>query len=233
MEISDRRIDTFDNRSKNACREANLLFLRRATYRLWEDSRRKKLRCDWCELMGKTGHLTRELLLREALIAPAQFVGIDINDELVNHHSAAGVSVLRGDLFSLVARPELSRVGVLNLDGYYAVNSPKLHADLRLIRLLAISSIKLYGEFCLFLNADLDAAVRQRNRASMAIREHANLVADTFVDCGCCQIPSELLLPPECGESIDGGQIGTFGMFEIYRGRKAGHRMANLRLVLG
>jgi hypothetical protein len=233
MEISDRRLDTFDNRSKNACREANLLFLRRATYRLWEDSRRKKLRCDWCELMGKTGHLTRELLLRESLIVPSQFVGIDINDELVNHHSAAGVSVLRGDLFSLVARPELSRVGILNLDGYYAVNSPKLHADLCLIRLLAMSSIKLYGEFCIFLNADLDAAVRQRNRASAAMREHANLVADTFVDCGRCQIQSDLLLPPECVESIDGGQIGTFGMFEIYRGRKAGHRMANLRLVLG
>ena len=93
---------------------------------------------------------------------PAQFVGIDINDELVNHYSAAGVIVLRGDLFSLVARPELSRVGVLNLDGYYAVNSPKLHADLRLIRLLAMGSIKLYGEFCLLLNSDLDAAVRQR-----------------------------------------------------------------------
>src|SRR5437870_580236 len=111
MEISNRRLDAFDNRSKNACREANLAFLRRATYRLWEDGRRKKLRCDWCELMGRTGHLTRHLLLREAVIAPAQFVGIDINEELANHYSSAGLSVLRGDLFSLVAHPELSKVG--------------------------------------------------------------------------------------------------------------------------
>src|SRR5947208_15362697 len=93
MEISDRLLDTFDNRSKNACREANLAFLRRATYRLWEDGSRKKLRCDWCELMGRTGHLTRQLLLREGVIDPAQFIGIDINDELANHHSSAVVSV--------------------------------------------------------------------------------------------------------------------------------------------
>ena len=233
MEISDRQHDAFDNRSKNACRESNLSFLRQATYRLWEDGRRKRLRCDWCELMGRTGHLTRELLLREAVIEPAQFIGIDINDELANHYSSAGVTIIRGDLFSLVAHPELSKVGILNLDGYYAVNSPKLHADLRLIRLLALRSIKLYGEFCLFLNADLDAAVRQKNRASIAIREHADLVADTFLGCGRCQIQPDLLLPSECGEAIDGGQIGAFGMFEIYRGKKAGHRMANLRLVVG
>ena len=53
---------------KAACREANLVFLRRATYRLWEDSAEEKLRCDWCELMGRTGYLTRELLLHEAVI---------------------------------------------------------------------------------------------------------------------------------------------------------------------
>jgi len=233
MEISDRRLDTFDNRSKTACREANLSFLMKATYRLWEDRSRKRLRCDWCELMGRTGHLTRELLLHKAVIDPSQFVGIDISNEVATSYSTVGLSVLRGDLFSLVARPELCKVGVLNLDGYYAVNSPKLHADLRLIRLLALGSIKLFGEFCLFLNADLDAAVRQKKRASLAMREHADLVADTFVGCGSCHIHSELLLPSECGESIDNGTIGSLGMFEIYRGRKSGHRMANLRLVLG
>jgi len=232
MEISNRRLDAFDNRCKNACRLSNLSFLRRATYRLWEDGTRKKLRCHWCELMGSTGHLTRDLLLREGVIDPAQFTGIDLRSELADSHSAAGVPVLRGDLFTLLARPEMEGVGVLNLDGYYAVNSPKLHADLRLIRLLALRSLKRYGEFCLILNADLDGAVRNKNRASRAMREHAIMVSETFVECGRCRIEPKLLLPVECEKSIDEGELGTFGMFEIYRGRKGGHRMANLRLVL-
>jgi hypothetical protein len=183
--------------------------------------------------MGRTGHLTRELLLREAVIAPPQFIGIDIRSELVEAYSEAGVLVLRGDLYTLLGRPELEDVGVLNLDGYYAVNSPKLHADLRLIRLLALRSIKRFGEFCLLLNADLDGAVRHKHQASAAMRSHVEMVSETFADCGHCRIEPEFLLPAECGPAIDNGLLGTFGMFEVYRGRKGGHRMANLRLVLG
>ena len=40
----------------------------------------------------------------------------------------------------------------------------------------------------------------------MAMREHAALVAETFAGCGRSQIQSDLLLPTECGESLDQGE---------------------------
>jgi hypothetical protein len=182
--------------------------------------------------MGSTGHLTRDLLVTEGIIDPAQFVGIDLSDDLAGRYAEMGLLVLRGDLLGLLARPELEDVGVLNLDAYYAVNSPKLLADLRLTRSMASRAVEKFGEFCLFLNADLDAAVRHQCRASRAMRQHATTVSGTYDGCGRCRIPPELLLPDGCDEAIDAGELGIFGMFEIYRGRRSGHRMANLRVVI-
>jgi hypothetical protein len=41
-----------------------------------------------------------------------------------------------------------------------------------------------------------------------------------------------MLLPAGSETAIDAGEVGVFGAFEIYRGKKGGHRMANLRVIL-
>ena len=45
-------------------------------------------------------------------------------------------------------------------------------------------------------------------------------------------LTSSMLLPPGSEVDIDAGEVGVFGAFEIYRGKKGGHRMANLRVIL-
>jgi hypothetical protein len=60
-----------------ACREGNLRVLREAAFLLWENGDRKRLRRDWCELMGSTGLLTLELLEREGALAPGGFIVLD------------------------------------------------------------------------------------------------------------------------------------------------------------
>ncbi|WP_337175127.1 hypothetical protein [Paludisphaera sp.] len=232
MDTSDRRLNAFDNPAKTASREATLAFLRNAANRLWIDASKEKIRCSWCELMGSTGHLTREILLREGIIDPRQFVGVDLSGKLAAGHALAGPTVLQGDLLSLLNSPELSEVGVLNFDAYYAVASPKLQADLQLTRGKAARSLRLFGEFCLILNADLDAAVRRKLRPSTALRKHAEVVSEIYHECGLCRISPELLLPSECETPLDAGDTGRFGMFEVYRGRRGGHRMALLRLMI-
>ena len=67
--LSDRQHDAFDNAAKMACRRGNLRVLREAAFLLWEDAKRTRLRCDWCELMGATGLRTLELLEREGALA--------------------------------------------------------------------------------------------------------------------------------------------------------------------
>src|SRR2546421_654947 len=62
-----------------ACRAGNLRVLREAAFLLWEDGDRKRLRCDWCELMGETGWLTLDMLEREGALPPGAFVGIDLD----------------------------------------------------------------------------------------------------------------------------------------------------------
>ena len=41
-----------------------------------------------------------------------------------------------------------------------------------------------------------------------------------------------MLLPDGGEEVIESGFEGVLGAFEIYRGKRSGHRMANLRLIL-
>ena len=79
---SDRQHDAFDNTAKMACREGNLRVLREAAYLLWEDGDRRRLRCDWCELMGETGLRTLDLLEREGVLRPGGFVGVDLDRDV-------------------------------------------------------------------------------------------------------------------------------------------------------
>jgi hypothetical protein len=46
------------------------------------------------------------------------------------------------------------------------------------------------------------------------------------------ELTSDMLLPAGGEAQINAGFVGTLGAFEIYRGSRRGHRMANLRLIL-
>ena len=46
------------------------------------------------------------------------------------------------------------------------------------------------------------------------------------------ELTPAMLLPEGGEEQIESGFAGVLGAFEIYRGKRKGHRMANLRLIL-
>jgi hypothetical protein len=232
---SDRSNDAYDNRAKTTYRERNLGFVRSAFYLLWDDvDEPSRLRCTWCELLGNTGYLAYQLLLSERVITREQFLGVDTSKDIVEKHLGLGIRAERGNLHEILpAHPD---VGVLNLDGYYAVGSPRLRADLLGIKAAAERSLKSFGEFCLLLNSDLDAAPRTRGSGTVAIalREHARMIAKTFDKVPIhSYLDDELVLPPGDENRVAAGELGVFGCLEVYRGRENGHRMVNLRLALG
>ncbi len=233
--LSDRHSDAFDNPAKTACREGNLRVLREAAYLLWQDADRTRLRCDWCELMGETGLRTLELLERHGVLAPGGFVGVDLDrsriDELRSQRP--DLKWVAGNLYERLDAPELAGVGVLNLDAYGEIGDPNSVGDFQLIRGLALRGVQRFGEFALFWNQDLDSVVRRRSDRGQALRRHAEMVCRALQGClPRCELLPEMLLPEGGEEMIESGFVGVLGAFEIYRGKKTGHRMANLRLIL-
>src|SRR5260370_10731037 len=134
--LSNCQHDAFDNAAKMACRQGNLRVLKEAAYLLWEDRERTRLRCDWCELMGATGILTLDLLERAGILAPGGFVGIDLDRARIDgfRQRRPDLKWLAGNLYELLDRVELANVGVLNLDEYGDVGSPRARVDFHLIR---------------------------------------------------------------------------------------------------
>jgi hypothetical protein len=233
--LSDRQHDAFDNPAKAACREGNLRALREAAFLLWEDGTRQRLRCDWCELMGATGWLTLDLLERTGALAAGGFVGIDLDQSRIEglREQRPDLKWLFGNLYELLDRPELSNVGILNLDEYGAVGGPNAVVDFSLIRSLVRKGLERFGEFALFWNQDLDAVVRRRKDRGPSLRQHADMVCKALKGClARRELTPEMLLPVGGEEQIDAGFTGTLGAFEIYRGATRGHRMANLRIIL-
>jgi hypothetical protein len=233
--LSNRQLDAFDNPAKAVCREGNLRALREAAYLLWEDSERKRLRCAWCELMGATGLLTLDMLERVGALAPAGFVGIDLDATRIEsfRQLRPDLKWLAGNLYELLGRDELADVGVLNLDEYGEVGHPSALVDFHLVRGLVQRGLERYGEFALLWNQDLDAVARHGRGRGEALRAHADMVCKALQ--GCLprrDLTSTMLLPPGGEQQVDDGFVGTLGAFEIYRGAKGGHRMANLRLIL-
>jgi len=217
------------------CRAGNLRVLREAAYLLWEDGDRTRLRGDWCELMGATGLLTLDLLEREGVLAPGGFVGIDLDPGRIDgfRQRRPDVKWIAGNLYERLDAPELAGVGVLNLDAYGEVGDLSARGDFALLRGLVHGGLEKFGEFALFWNQDLDSVVRRRHGRGAALRRHADAVCRALT--GLLprrELTSEMLLPPGSEEKIDGGFTGTLGAFEIHRGAAAGHRMANLRIVL-
>ena len=233
--LSDRQLDAFANPAKAACREGNLRVLREAAYLLWENSERKRLRCDWCELMGTTGLLTLDLLERAEALSPGGFVGIDLDPVRIDgfRQQRPDLKWLAGNLYELLDREELANVGILNLDEYGEVGDANAMVDFNLIRGLVKRGLAKFGEFALFWNHDLDAVSRRGRNRGQALRQHADMVCKALT--GCLprrNLTSDMLLPEGSEQQIDSGFIGTLGAFEIYRGAARGHRMANLRVIL-
>jgi hypothetical protein len=233
--LSDRQQDAFDNAAKMACREGNLRALREAAFLLWEDGNRNRLRCDWCELMGATGLLTLDLLERQGILAPAGFVGIDLDPARIAgfRQGRPDLKWVAGNLYEQLEAPELANVGILNLDEYGEVANRSAQVDFPLIRGLVQRGLQTFGEFALFWNQDLDAVVRRRQDRGRALRRHADMVCDTLR--GCLprrELTSGMLLPEGSEKEIDAGFVGVLGAFEVYRGSVRGHRMANLRVIL-
>lgn len=232
---SDRQHDAFDNAAKMACRAGNLRVLREAAFLLWEDGERTRLRCDWCELMGATGLLTLDLLERERLLAPAGFVGIDLDPARIEgfRQRRPDMKWVAGNLYEHLEAPELANVGILNLDEYGEVANRSAAVDFPLIRGLVQRGLDTFGEFALFWNQDLDAVVRRRQDRGHALRRHADMVCEALR--GCLprrELTADMLLPQGSEDAIDSGFVGLLGAFEVYRGSVRGHRMANLRVIL-
>lgn len=233
--LSSRQHDAFDNPAKAACRLGNLRALREAAHLLWEDGNHRRLRCDWCELMGQTGGLTLDLLEREAVLAPGGFVGIDLDRQRIDgfRQQRPDLKWVAGNLYEMLDAPELAGVGVLNLDEYGEVGNPDSMVDFHLIRGLVQRGLEKFGEFALFWNQDLDAVVRRRKSRGQALADHAAMVCDMLR--GCLprrELTPAMLLPEGSEQAIEAGFVGTLGAFEIYRGSERGHRMANLRVIL-
>jgi hypothetical protein len=233
--LSDRQQDAFDNPAKMACREGNLRVLRESAYLLWEDGNRTRLRCDWCELMGATGLLTLDLLERQGVLAPGGFVGIDFDPARIDgfRQRRPDLKWVAGNLYERLEAPELTNVGILNLDEYGEVANRSADVDFPLIRGLVQRGLEAFGEFALFWNQDLDAVVRRRQERGQALRRHADMVCDALR--GCLprrELTSGMLLPEGSEKQIDSGFVGVLGAFEVYRGSARGHRMANLRILL-
>ena len=233
--LSDRQSDAFDNPAKAACRAGNLRVLREAAFLLWEDGDRKRLRCDWCELMGATGLLTLDLLERERVLSNGGFVGIDLDPARIDgfRQRRPDLKWVAGNLYERLEAPELANVGILNLDVYGEVGNRSAPVDFPLLRGLVQRGLETFGEFALFWNQDLDAVVRRRQERGHALRRHADMVCETLR--GCLprrELTSDMLLPQDSEQAIDAGFVGALGAFEVYRGSVRGHRMANLRVIL-
>jgi hypothetical protein len=235
MTVSSRQHDAFDNPAKALCRDGNLRVLREAAHLLWEDDTRSRLRCDWCELMGATGLLTLDVLEREGVLAAGGFVGVDLDSARIDglRRSRPDLKWIAGNLYEHLHAPEMANVGILNLDEYGEIGNRSAETDFPLIHGLARRGLERFGEFALFCNQDLDSVSRRRQNRGEVLRRHAEMVASVLQ--GCLprrELTSDMLLPPGSEAAIDAGDVGVFGAFEIYRGKKGGHRMANLRVIV-
>jgi hypothetical protein len=233
--LSDRRHDAFDNPAKAQCREGNLRALREAAHLLWEDDSRSRLRCDWCELMGASGHLTLDLLEREVVLAAGEFVGVDLDPARIDgfRQSRPDLKWIAGNLYEHLHAPEMANVSILNLDEYGETGSRSAETDFPLIHGLVRRGLERFGEFALFWNQDLNSVSRRGQKRDEALRRHADMVASVLQSClPRRELTSAMLLPAGSEAAIDAGDVGIFGAIEIYRGKKGGHRMANLRVIL-
>jgi hypothetical protein len=179
--------------------------------------------------------LTLDTLQSEGVLAAGGFVGVDLDAARIDgfRYARPDLKWIAGNLYEHLYAPEMANVGVLNLDEYGDVGSRSAETDFTLIHGLVRRGLTQFGEFALFWNQDLDSVSRRRQKRGEALRRHADMVANVLQSClPRRELTSVMLLPAGSEAGIDAGDVGIFGAFEIYRGKKGGHRMANLRVIL-
>jgi hypothetical protein len=235
-EISNRATDSFDNSAKSGYRARHLEVIREHAPELWREGN-EGLRGAWLELMGATGWKTLEMLMKKGALEAESFVGVDLDVKRIDDYKARYPAArwLAGDLLDLVQRPELEDVSVVHFDGYEAVGSSRLqHVGEQLVLLLR-RAIEDFGAGVLIWNADLDACRLHRQPAATALRAHAVKLGQILHGAleARREISAETLLGLGAERAVtDPSFVGSVGVFEVYRGRPGGHRMACLRAVL-
>ena len=225
-----RNNDTFLSDAKNSCRLGNLKAVLESKELL--DPTNPILRCDWCELMGESGVETLRMLESRKFLRPGGFVGIDTDELRIDRLQSERPDLkwVSGDLFTKVGVLCEFDIGVLNIDGYGQVGSEAIWSKLSTLTPLIQSGIRKFGTFVLFLNKDLDSVTRRKERPSIALRRHVDIVCKSFSSLPFPLSPDKIL-PSGVENMIDSPKFtGTVGGFEIYKSHSRAKRMANLRL---
>lgn len=235
--ISDRATDAFDNGPKAEYRARHLQVLREQVPELWDEESPQRLQGAWLELMGTTGWRTLDLLVEAGALTPAGFVGVDLDGQRIEDYRRRypGARWLAGDVLDLVQRAELDDVAVVHYDAYEAVASSRLDHIGEQLAVLLRRAVDRFGAALLLWNADLDSVRRLGQAAPAALRAHATTITGMLR--GALgerrEIAAETLLPLGAEAAAgDPAFVGNIGAFELYRGKRAGHRMACCRAVL-
>jgi hypothetical protein len=227
MQTSIRTTHEFFNSSKQISRQNNINIAKQSN--LFQD---EKLICSWCELMGSSGLETLSLLETNSLLLPNSFIGIDTDKSLIDNFSSKRPDLIwyNNNIFDII--PKLSNVGILNLDIYGNIDNDKDYFDLSLLKPLIANSINKFGEFILFYNKDLDGIIREKKDISISLRSHTKKICETFNGYLTNRIIDQFsILPKDYENNIENKFVGQLGAYEIYRGKKNGHRMCNLHLI--
>lgn len=226
MQISDRSSHQFFNSSKEQTRINNINIVKQTN--LIEDNR---LICSWCELMGTSGIETLNLLESQNLLNPNGFIGVDLDENIINNFKLQKPNYqwYAGNIFNVANN--LQDVGVLNLDLYGNIDCKEIKYMAPIKRMIQ-KSIHKFGEFVLFYNKDIDSVVRQQKDKIQSLRSHTEAICKSFDNF----LPNRKLdpyqiLPKNYEYKLENNFVGTLGAYEIYKGKKNGHRMCNLHLI--
>lgn len=235
--VSDRGMDAFDNGPKAEYRARHLQVLREQVPELWDEESPQRLQGAWLELMGATGWRTLDLLVEAGALTPAGFVGVDLDGQRIEDYRRRypGARWLAGDVLDLVQRVELEDVAVVHYDAYEAVASSRLDHIGEQLAVLLRRGVDRFGAALLLWNADLDSVRRLGQAAPAALRAHAATIAGVLRSAlgKRREIGNEALLPPGAEVAVAAPAfVGAVGAFEVYRGKRSGHRMACCRAVL-
>lgn len=173
-----RESHSFPSEGKQAWRAANLRFFRRHGRLIWNGP---LLVGHWVELVGRTGSSSKDLLAEAGALAhPAQFVGVDIDEDVVDEHRASGVDFRTVKNWAVPTAIKMhwvgERVSVLNYDGYAGAASTKWWRKYGyLLRGLADMVVEEHGEFGLILNHAVRGSGMDKNDT---VREHVRLARE-------------------------------------------------------
>ena len=226
MQKSIRTTHEFFNSSKQQSRINNINIVKQSNL-----IQKDKLICSWCEIMGASGIETLTLLENEKLLKPKGFIGIDTDSKIISEFKLKrpDLTWINNDVFDSL--DYLEDIGILNLDTYGNINNQKDNFNLSLIKKIIINSVEKFGEFILFYNKDLDGVMREGKTIPYSLRNHTNIICEIFNN----YLPNRSIDPlnilPKGMENIPNNFVGQLGSYEIYKGKKRGHRMINLHLI--